>query len=265
MSINHALPQTLDDRLPPAGIFDLDGTVFKSSILEKNIEVGIANGLFDSDKFHEIAAARSTWQIDNTEDNYLKYLDQLIGYYIDQIKGASESQIDEVAKITAEQQAERLFSFPVRLAGELAPRGYNLYMLSGSPSHCLSRFIEHLPFKITGYYGSTYEVLNGAYTGKASPLPEKSEVYYNLVQKGMLHSPGSVAIGDTMGDYGLLASAEWPIMFNPSQTLKEAGGKNGWPIVYEVKDNITVLVQNPQGFYQEISADTALGGMIIPG
>lgn len=94
------------DRELPDATFDLDGTVFKMTVLETYTDWLTKQSVFDPMP-SEITAAKQEWKNDNTEQKYNTHLGLLVRFFIEQVPGKSVSQLGEAAHIVANQQRHR--------------------------------------------------------------------------------------------------------------------------------------------------------------
>lgn len=234
----------------PLAVFDVDGTLFKSSLLEKVVKHCFEVGLFNLADFAEVAKLRRKWQLHNTEQDYLRYIEKLIKEFVAHIEGVDVHVFDWVTKNMVADHGVRLFAFPRQLM-ESVRESHTLVIISGSPEIVVRPFVEQ--FSVDYVFGSTFEQMDGKYTGVGSSVGDKAAILQRLVDQGKGLQADSVAIGDTVSDISMLSFVETPIMFNASQTLTEYGKKLGWLRVNEVKDSITALQYREVVGYREIN------------
>lgn len=222
----------------PFAAFDVDGTIFKSSLAEKVVEGCIEEGVFLSEPFEAVYANKRRWQIDNNEGLYQAYLHRLVGTFVEQIAGVEVERFDQVTEKMLQQQAVRKFGFPRMLMRRLQASHF-LLAISGSPNILVEPFLRDLDVSTT--FGSEFQVEDGRFTGEASSVGDKAVLLRGLVERGDALREGSVAMGDTISDVPMLDFADVPLMFNASRTLTGYGSEFGWPRINEVKDQFTVL------------------------
>ncbi len=222
----------------PFAAFDVDGTIFKSSLAEIVIDACIADGLFAARPFNKVFAYKRRWQLHNTEATYQKYLHYLVETLVTEMAGIDTKWFGKVTKAMIAQHAVRKFGFPRQLIDTVRTSHY-LIAISGSPEVLVRPFLEEL--KLDAIYGSYYEAVDGRFTGTATPVENKAALLRRLVADKTVLREGSLAVGDTIGDAPMLAYADKAIMFNASLTLTNHGRKLKWARVNEVKDQITVL------------------------
>lgn len=222
----------------PFAAYDVDGTVFKSSLAEKLVDGGIAHNLFSADAFNDVYANRKRWQENNNEGTYQAYIKRLVGALVTQISGVEVERFNLVVQNIVDQHQVRRFKFPRMLMRALAPTHANI-AISGSPRLAVEPFVADLP--LSAVYGSEFVIRDGVFTGEAKSVGDKAAILHDLTSQGEVTQPGSVALGDTVGDISALEYAAHPVMFNPSRTLASYGQEFSWDQVLEVKDRILVM------------------------
>jgi len=237
---------TYMSELKPGIFLDNDGTLFKSSLLEKAVDESIKQGIFPAQAFERAMEIRDKWQTNNSEGTYVAYTHELVGGFVTSIAGVSVRDLDDIIANVVKQHQVRRHRFPQILMRAFRP-SHTSIMVSGSPEMCVRPFVADLPLDLI--VGSTFAAENDVYTGEAKPVDDKASVRHRLIDQGVILPDDTIVVGDTMGDASLMHVSSHPIMFNPSRTLRDVGIEFGWPIVHEVKDNITVLQLSPSGAY----------------
>lgn len=235
----------------PFAAFDVDGTIFKSSLAEKVIDSCITAGVFKAEAFNAAFENKRRWQRSNNEGVYQAYLHRLVGAFVAELAGVEVAQFNAVTADMIAQQSVRKFAFPRKLMDALRP-SHHLMAISGSPNILVQPFLQDIDVQTT--FGSTFVVDEGKFTGEAQTVGDKATLLRELVAKGEITQLGSLAMGDTFSDISMLQYADTPIMFNASRTLTNYGIEFGWLRVNEVKDQITALQWDDQaGYYTEQS------------
>ena len=239
----------------PFAAYDLDGTLFKSSALEKSIPIAIELGVFDGSAFDDAYLSKEHWQQDNNEGTYNAYIKKLVDAFVGQMKDVRINAFDEVVQELVHSQSIRRYKFTKALIRMVAGTHSNI-LITGSPTILAKPFIQDIT-DITRVYGSTFETEDGRYTGAAHSLGSKAAISQRLIDTCEVVAQDSIAEGDTMTDTTMLHLATHPIMFNPSYTLDRYGREFGWDKVIEVKDNITShhitsLQPSGNGTYHEV-------------
>jgi phosphoserine phosphatase len=228
----------------PDATFDLDGTVFKLTILEAYTDWLCQQSIFEPMP-PEIVAAKQDWKNDNTEEKYTAHLGRLVQFFIEQVPGKPVSQLLEAARIVATQQRHRRWNVTTAIIEALRPT-HNVISISLMPEWLMGPFTEDLGF--VALMGSTYVDREGLFTDEAHSIDKAAE--YADARSGDV-SMLDVHMGDTVGDSSLFALARRPILFNPSWTLYQQMKDQDLTIVTSHKDAVAVI--NP-------GKDTAVWG-----
>jgi len=224
----------------PDATFDLDGTVFKMTVLETYTEWLCDQSIFELLP-PEIKAAKQAWKNDNTEQNYTKHLSKLVSFFIEQVPGKPVSQLSEAARIVANQQRHRRWNITTGIINTLRPT-HNILSISLMPEWLMEPFVDDLGF--VALIGSTYVARDGLYTDDAHSIDKATE--YAKIRDGDTDKL-DVHMGDTMGDGSLFDLAARPILFNPSWTLHLQNQGSGRTIITSHKDVVTVINQGDTG------------------
>jgi HAD superfamily hydrolase (TIGR01490 family) len=226
-------------------VFDIDGTIFRSSLLIECVEALIAAGVFPERARAVYAAAHRRWL--ERQDSYEKYIDAVVAAFRRHIVGVAEADFLPVVRKMLSAQRGRVYRYTRDLVATLRRRGYFLLAVSQSPKHLVDGFARELGFhKI---YGRVLE-LDGSrrFTGGAlykGVIDQKAKVVRRALEREGLTLAGSVCVGDTQADVGFLALVEHPICFNPNAALFRIARRRGWPVVVERKDVIHRIAPGP--------------------
>lgn len=218
-------------------IFDIDGTIFRSSLLIELVS-GLTNeGIFPKSVYKEIEKDYFAWL--DRKGSYDNYINQVLKIFLANIKGCKEEDLEKVVKKVVFSQRDHIYRYTRKLIRELKDKGYFLLAISGSPIPIVSEF--SLYNKFDSFYGSQYETKRGIFTGKITQAPVQKGK--KLIIKKFLNSSKikfdltkSIAIGDTASDIPILEMVGRPIAFNPNLGLVKHARKKGWKIVVERKD-----------------------------
>lgn len=218
----------------PDATFDLDGTVFKMTVLETYTQWLAEQAVFDPIP-SEITEAKRVWKEDNTEENYTAHLGQLVKFFIEQVPGKSVSQLSEAASIVARQQRHRRWNITTAIIDQLRP-SHNLVSVSLMPEWLMEPFTDDLGF--VALVGSTYVSRDGRFTDEAYSIDKATE--YAKIRESDT-SMLDVHMGDTVGDISLFELARRPIPFNPSWSLHHQIQDGAVTVITSHKDVVTVL------------------------
>ena len=222
-------------------IFDIDGTIFRSSLLVELLEALIAEGVMPKSTSQEYVLARSKWL--DREGSYDDYIMSVIGAFRRHLKGVSQKVFLRIAKRVVDKMGKRVYCFTRDLIKELHRRGYYLLAISNSPKIILDLFCQNYGFDHV--YGRIYEIdKNDRFTGGIEFLElisNKAKVLARAVDHNHLTLKGSVGVGDSESDVQFLQYVDNPICFNPNSKLRAAAKRRGWKIVVERKDVVYQL------------------------
>ena len=216
--------------------FDVDGTIFRSSLLIELVEELIEAKLFPPEAQTDYHSPFHHW-LDRV-DSYEKYIKAVVTTFNKNTKGVYYGDFAEVVKKLIAEKKDRTYVYTRELASNLKKRGYFLLAISGSPKGILDPFCQELGFNKV--YGRFYELGPGdCFTGQVVDehlIANKANIIHRAIEKENLTLAGSIAVGDTDDDIPMLEAVEKPICFNPNEKLYRYAKLNQWPIVVERKD-----------------------------
>lgn len=229
------------DKKRKVAIFDIDGTVFRSSLVIELVERLIEEGIFPEEARSEYAPQYEAWL--NREGEYEEYVDALVRTFVKHLKGVHYGEVVEASDLVMAEHRYRVYRYTRNLIGELKTQGYFLLGISQSPKTVLDRFGR--TFAFDKLYGRLYELgPSDRFTGKVVDehlIMNKANIVHRAMEKEQLTLAGSVGVGDTEGDIPFLELVETPICFNPNMTLYRHARRCVWKIVVERKDVIYEL------------------------
>ena len=219
-------------------IFDIDGTIFRSSLLIELVEAMIAEGLFPTSLRKTYARSYRNWL--ERKDIYEKYINDVVLAYNKNIKGIRRVDFLRVAKKVIAFHHDRVYRFTRDLVRDLKKKNYYLLAISHSPREIVEGFGKKFGFN--KIYGRIYNTdSRGKFTGEMLYLDlisDKAKVLRRAVEKENLTLRGSVGVGDTESDIRFLEMVDRPVCFNPNKKLYDHARRSGWEIVVERKDVI---------------------------
>jgi len=219
------------------GFFDIDGTIFRSSLLIELLNGLVQAGVFPKEAGEEMEKDYLAWL--NRKGSYDSYLDQVIKIYNRNIAGQKEEDINKMVEKVLEVEKDKVYCFTRDLVQNFKKEGIFLVAISGSPDFIVVPFARHMGFDAC--YGSVFEVTDGCFTGKAvnkDSCRDKQLVIERFTRDVdfTVDFAGSTAVGDSGGDISMLEAVGNPIAFNPDHVLVEYAKKEGWQIVVERKN-----------------------------
>lgn len=232
------------NRKKKVAVFDVDGTIFRSSLLIEFTEALVLEGVFPENVREVYSRERKRWL--ERKGSYRKYIMAVVAAFYRNIKGVKEKDFLPVVTKVAAFHRYRLYRYTRDLMKNLKKRGYFLLAISHSPTYIAREFGKKIGFdKVYGHFLEmdgegrfTGTVLNLDSTDQAI---DKAMILRRAVQKENLTLKGSVGVGDTESDIPFLKLVEKPICFNPNIELYRTAKKNKWRVVVERKDMIYKL------------------------
>lgn len=219
-------------------IFDVDGTIIRSSLFVELVEAMIAGGIFPTEIKKSYEKQYKKWV--ERKGSYEDYLNAMVVVFMKNIKGVDYDVFAKISKKVAEDNQNKVYRYTRDLVKKLKKRGYFMLAISQSPKGILDEFCKHLGFN--KIYGRFYELgPSDKFTGNVTDLhliANKANIVRRAVAKENLTLKDSYGVGDTEGDIPMLELVQHPICFNPNAKLYRYARLNGWKVVVERKDVI---------------------------
>jgi HAD superfamily hydrolase (TIGR01490 family) len=216
--------------------FDIDGTIFRSSLLIELVDVLIEQGSFPVSARERFAEAERDWV--DRRGTYERYIEAVVASFMEQLPGLLVSDLDRAGEVVIARNRDCVYRFTRDLLGELKRDGYFLLAISHSPKMVLDRFCREYGFDKV--YGRRYVIgPDERFTGEvldAALYANKANVLNRACEEEHLTLEGSVGVGDTEGDIPMLSFVAKPICFNPNAALYAEARSRGWRVVVERKD-----------------------------
>ncbi|MDD5050150.1 MAG: HAD-IB family hydrolase [Candidatus Pacebacteria bacterium] len=217
-------------------IFDVDGTIFRSSLLIELVEIMIEYGLFQESVRADYERERLHWL--ERKGDYEAYIQAIIKVFVANIKGVSYKEFDDACTEVVARHKDKNYRFTRDLIKDLKKKGYYLLAISQSPKTILDKFC--IPLGFDKVYGRIYETgpsdkLTGAVTDEHL-ISNKANIVRRAVLKENLTLENSVGVGDTESDIPFLEMVAKPICFNPNSMLWKQAKRSKWRVVVERKD-----------------------------
>jgi HAD superfamily hydrolase (TIGR01490 family) len=222
--------------------FDIDGTVFRSSLLIELVERLVDAHIFPISARSQYITQYTAWR--NREGTYDAYIKALVKVYVKHIAGVDQLSVVELGHEVVAEHSKQVYRYTRDLIPTLKKRGYFVVAISQSPKEILDDFCASYGFDKV--YGRQYEVDEDTKTYTGTVLDEhliqdKSNIFKRVFDRGDFDTTATVAVGDTEDDISMLALAQQPICFNPNNTLYQYAMRMGWKVVVERKDVIYEL------------------------
>lgn len=204
-----------------AAIFDIDGTVFRGSLMENHFKYMVKYDLIPENiNLKQIKPLEEAWL--NRELDYDTYLIKLVTVYQKAIKGLDESDVKFVARQVIKNESKKLYVTTRNAIEQHKKEGFKIILISGSPDFLVSLMADYLDADL--YFGTTYLKRNKKYTGSSIPMWDslsKTHTIDRLVEEHDIDLEESYAYGDTNGDFLMLSRVGHPVAINPNRELLE--------------------------------------------
>lgn len=219
-------------------VFDIDGTLFRSSLLIELVEELVRREVFPQAARNSYKDASEDWQ--NRKGEYAPFIQKVMLAFGKYAKGIPYGDVADVAGEIIEAKKDRLYRYTKDLLDDLKKDGHYLLAISHSPKFIVDGFAYELGFDKS--YGTFYDTgASNRFTGEIVDehlIMNKAAILKRAMEKENLVAAGSVGVGDTESDISMLALVETPIAFNPNRLLYRHAKKHDWKIVVERKDVI---------------------------
>jgi len=220
-------------------VFDIDGTMFRSSLLRELLEALIVFGIFPykAQAYYEHAYVK--WL--DRKALYEVYQQSVLNTYQHHIKGINRNIVLDTSNHIMNFHRYRVYHYTKNMVQVLKKKGFYVVAISGSPQDIVEPFAKNIGFDKV--YGRVFEVdkknqFTGKITNEAEIKSKDKTLKYILSADDNLTLKGSVGVGDTHLDIPFLKLVEHPIAFNPDKKLYLYAKKNKWEVVIERKDMI---------------------------
>jgi HAD superfamily hydrolase (TIGR01490 family) len=221
--------------------FDIDGTVFRSSLLIELVEKLINEGVFPSTARDSYLNEYRAWS--NREGTYATYINAVVKTYMHHIKGVHYGEFADIGRMVVSEQSKHVYRYTRDLMSELKKQNYFIVAISQSPKTILDEFCNTYGFDKV--YGRIYEIgPQDRFTGEMVDVhlvENKANIVSRVLEKQDVTEKDSIGVGDTDSDISLLESVQKPICFNPNMALYTYANRMGWKVVVERKDVIYKL------------------------
>jgi len=219
-------------------IFDIDGTVFRSSLLIEVVNMLIERKVFPEKAMEIFDAEHKLWL--DRKGGYEDYIMTVVHAFQKHLKGVHYSDFMDAVDLVLEHNRDRVYRYPRDLIKTLKKDGYYLLAISQSPLSILSKFGEHMGFDKV--YGRIYETgPESRFTGKVVDehlISNKANIVRRALEKEGLTLEGSIGVGDTEDDIPFLDLVGEAICFNPNAALYRYAKIKKWKVVVERKNVI---------------------------
>ena len=204
-----------------AAFFDIDGTIFRDSLMVAHFMKLQDFQIIDDSKWHTQVHLSSEAYKKRRLD-YDTYLESISSAYEESLKGISYSDVMFAARHVIQNRADEVYKFTRSRIEQHRKKGHMVIFISGSPDFLVRQMAK--VWKADVYRGSTYVFSRGIFTGKIIPMWDsvsKQNAINELVNIYDIDMKHSYAYGDTNGDISMMMSVGHPYAINPAKELIE--------------------------------------------
>ncbi|MCF2611907.1 MULTISPECIES: HAD family hydrolase [Fusobacterium] len=225
--------------------FDIDGTIYRNSLLTEHFKKMIKYELIDPLAYEE--KVKETFKLWNErKGDYDKYLLSLTESYVNAMIGISEKDNDFVSDQVLNLSGNRVYRYTRERIKWHKEQGHKVIFISGSPDFLVKRMANKCG--ADDYQGSIYHTKDGKFSGEISPMWDSRNKIKSLnrfCEKYNLDLEKSYAYGDTSGDYSMLKSVGNPIAINPSKEFLEKLREN-----QEISKKVQIIIERKDVIYK---------------
>lgn len=203
-----------------AALFDIDGTIYRHSLMIEHFNRLVKYEIIDSLAWHShLKYTFQDW--DKRQGNYDDYIEEISEVYKKNVKGLNNEKIDFIAQQVISLTGDKVYRYTRRRIEWHKSQGHKVFFISGSPDYLVSKMAKK--FDITDFRGTKYLADGkGHLTGDVVPMWDavsKKRAIKELVNQYDIDLDQSYSYGDTHGDLTMLQMVGNPIAFNPSKEL----------------------------------------------
>lgn len=229
--------------------FDIDGTLFRSGLYRELIFEMVRMGILDKTFYNSFSRHQDQWFKRSHSGAFREFEQRMVDLLDKELRSIKLSDYDKAVEAVVSKYKDNVYVYTRELLKKLKSEGYLLLAISGSQIELVAPFANYYGFD--DWIGQSYERGQQYFTGKINKTHKDKDVFLKqMIDKYQLSLRGSMAIGDSMGDVGILEIVEKPIAFNPEIELMEYAKNHSWQIVIERKNVIYALEANKDGNYQ---------------
>jgi putative phosphoserine phosphatase/1-acylglycerol-3-phosphate O-acyltransferase len=221
-------------------IFDIDGTVSKGFIIVELPVFLVKQKLLESAMNNKIQRLFRSFVNKKVDPKLVAR--EIPSLLAKGLKNQKQSDILEATAIFMKKHQKKIYPHSREIIQLMKENGYYTIAISGSPDFAIKELL-FLGFDET--YGSTFEVVDGLFSGKMginlSLSEKKEEIFEQIVENSNIGLSDSFGFGDTEHDLPILNKVGNPIVVNPNTKLSAIAEEKKWTIIRENTD-ITLLL-----------------------
>lgn len=220
-------------------VFDIDGTIARTSLLQQLVRVLVSHAKIDIGAGQQIESMLHDFRQRSADDDFGSYMKQAVDIMFNAMPaGMTIEEYNEIIDVVVKTSLTHTYVYTRQLIAALKRNNFFLISISGSERRIVGTFSRALGFD--AWVGQVQYLDDGTkLTGEIRALGQpKDTILSTLITKFDLNTEGSLAVGDTSSDASVLSMVENPIVFNPNQALFKIAQSNNWMVVLERKDMV---------------------------
>ena len=226
-----------------AAFFDIDGTLYKNSLLISHYQ-RLIKEIPVTDKIKEIRELERLWK--HGQGDYEAYVKELALYYCEILKEFKQEKVLSTSKKVIEKNFQEVYFFTKEQIKLHKEKGDLVFFVSGSPDFLVEEMAKK--YEIDGFKASKYKFKDGFFTGDVSPMWDKRSKRRAINELSSLYNldlKNCYSYGDTNGDYSMFEMTGKNILINPSQELILRSHK-----LLELGNEVEIIIQRKDVTYK---------------
>lgn len=226
--------------------FDIDGTIFRNSLMIEHFQKLINFEVIDPAIWHtKVKSAYEEWE--KRFGDFEEYLEILARVYLDELKGVNRDYIEFIAAHVIEVNGDMVYKYSRDQIEWHKSQNHKVFFISGSPDFLVSEMAAK--YDVTEYRGTLYMVDDkNEFTGQIKKMwdsDSKQKVLNELISKYNIDLENSYAYGDTIGDLSMLRMMGNPVAINPNKALFDHIKREK-----DLADKTTIIVERKNVVYK---------------
>ena len=220
-------------------IFDIDGTIARTSLLQQFVRVLVNRGKIGVGTAQEIDTFLHDFRQKISDDEFGPYMGKAVEkMFAGMSSPLTLEEYDDIIDGIVKTSLTNTYVYTRQLIQSLNRNNYFLIAISGSELRMVATYAKALGFD-TWVGKVSYDHDGKKLAGTVQALPQSKDVILDaIINKYQLDLKGSIAIGDTTSDIPLLEKVDSPIVFNPNQALFKHAQEKDWMVIVERKDMV---------------------------
>ncbi|MDC7225909.1 MAG: HAD-IB family hydrolase [Spirochaetales bacterium] len=203
-----------------AAFFDIDGTLYRDSLMIEHFKKLLKYDILDEALWHiNVKHTYENWK--KRRGNYDDYLLELAKIYTKALAGLEKTKMDFVTDQVIKLKGDKVYMYTRDKIEQHKQNGHLVFFVSGSPDYLVSRMAEL--YGITDSIGTKYHLdENGRYTGEVSAMwdsESKKQAIRCLCGEYGIDLNRSYSYGDTNGDISMFRMTGNAVAINPTREL----------------------------------------------